>query len=329
VTIARRPWPGVALAFIAALALAASLALVAARASAGPAHAAGGGAKEKIAFWDFVSGQVYAVNADGTGLRQLTHAAGGVQAMHPDFSPNGKLIAFSLGNGSHPWRIWVMHSDGTHKHRLATDTKGFRDNTPAYTPNGRAIVFSRCLPGDGVCAIWEMNADGTHKHALTRYIPSGVHERVDFAPAVSPNGKRIAFLRFGSNGIQAQIWVMNSDGSNSHAITAPRLEATAPAWSTDNRWIVFNSNNSRTGSRIFAMKPNGKDVRALSPNRFPHNDAGPSYSPDGNQIAFSSDRRYPDGCCLDLFEMRADGSREHKVNLNLHHAGILDPVWQP
>jgi hypothetical protein len=27
--------------------------------------------------------------------------------------------------------------------------------------------------------------------------------------------------------------------------------------------------------------------------------------------------------------MRANGSREHKVNLNLHNPGIIDPVWQP
>ena len=317
------------LALLGVLALAAALALAAGRASAGAASPAAHGTQEKIAFWDFVSGQIYTVNADGSGLRQLTHATSGVQAMHPDFSPNGKLIVFSLGNPTHPWRIWVMHTDGAHQRRLTTDTKGFRDNTPVYTPNGRAIVFSRCLPGDGVCAIWEMNADGTHKHALTRYIPSGVHERVDFSPAVSPSGKRIAFLRFQSNGIQAQIYVMNADGRNAHAITAPRLEGGAPAWSPDGRWIAFNTSNNRTGSRILAMKPDGKDVRALTPNRFPHNDVGPSYSPHGKQIAFSSDRRYSDGCCLDLFEMRANGSREHKVNLNLHHAGILDPVWEP
>jgi TolB protein len=249
--------------------------------------------------------------------------------MHPYFSPDGKRIVFSLGNSNHPWRIWVMRSDGTDQHQLTTDTKGFRDNTPVYTPDGRAIVFSRCLPGDGVCAIWKMNANGTHKRALTPYVPSGIHERVDFGPAVSPNGKQIAFPRFFANGIQAQIYLMDANGSHPHAITAPRLEAASPAWSPDGRWIAFNTNNLRTGSRIFAMNPNGKDLRALTPSRFPHNDVGPSYSPDGKQIAFTSDRRYPDGCCLDLFEMRADGSREHKVNLNLHHAGILNPVWQP
>jgi TolB protein len=318
-----------ALALLAALALAAVLALAAARASAGAAGAAGRATQEKIAFWDFMSGQIYTVKADGSGLRQLTHATGGVQAMHPDFSPNGKHIVFSLGNGSHPWRIWVMRSDGTHQHRLTTDTKGFRDNTPVYTPDGRRIIFSRCLPGDGVCAIWEMNADGTHKHRLTRYVPGGIHERVDFFPAVSPDGKRIAFTRFQSDGIQVQIFVMNADGSNPHSITTPRLEAGSPAWSPNGRRIAFNSNNNRTGSRIFAVDPNGKDLRALTPNRFPHNDVGPSYSPETKQIAFTSDRRHPDGCCLDLFEMRADGSGEHKVNLGLHNAGILDPVWQP
>ncbi|MGN6167014.1 MAG: TolB family protein [Solirubrobacteraceae bacterium] len=326
---ARRPRPGMALALLAAVALAAALALVAARASAGPARPAAHGTQEKIAFWDFVSGQVYTVNADGSGLRQLTHATGGVQAMHPDFSPDGKLIVFGLGDNTHPWRIWVMRSDGTRQRQLTTDTKGFRDNTPIYTPNGRAIVFSRCLPGDGVCAIWEMNADGTHKHALTPYVPSGVHERVDFGAAVSPNGKRIAFTRFFANGIQAQIYLMNADGSNPRPITAPRLEAAAPAWSPNGRWIAFNTNNLRNGARIFAIRPNGKHLRALTPNHSPHNDYGPSYSPNGKQIAFSSDRRHPDGCCLDLFEMRANGSREHKVTLGLRHAGILDPVWQP
>jgi TolB protein len=319
----------VALTLLAALAVATGLALATARASAGAAHAVGRGAKEKIAFWDFVSGQIYTVNADGSGLRQLTHATGGVQAMHPAFSPNGKLIVFSLGNSSHPWRIWVMHSDGTHQHQLASDTKGFRDNTPVYTPDGRSIVFSRCLPGDGVCAIWQMNADGTHKHALTPFVSSGVHERVDFGAAVSPNGKRIAFTRFFANGIQAQIYLMNADGSNPRPITAPRLEAAAPAWSPNGRWIAFNTNNLRMGSRIFAMRPNGKDPSALTPNRFPHNDYQPSYSPDGKRITFTSDRLYQNGCCVDLFEMRANGSREHKVNLSLHHAGILGPVWQP
>ena len=329
-TAARRPRPGITLALTAALAIAAALALVAARASAGAISAASRGAKEKIAFWDFVSGQVYTVNADGSGLRRLTHTPGHLPAMHPDFSPNGKRIVFSVGDASHPWRIWVMRSDGTHQHQLTNDTKGFRDNTPVYTPDGRAIVFSRCLPGvDGVCAIWEMRADGTHKHALTRYVPSGIHERVDFAPAVSPNGKRIAFLRFESNGVSAQIFVMNADGSKPHAITAPRLEATAPRWSPDSRWIAFNTNNNRTGGRIFVIRPNGKHLTALTPNRFPHNDVGPSYSPDGKQIAFSSDRRHPDGCCFDLFEMRANGSRERKLNLSLPNPGILDPVWQP
>lgn len=328
-TAARRLWPGTAPAFIAAIALVAALALVAARASAGAPRAIGRGSQEKIAFWDFRSGQIYTVNADGSGLRQLTHVTGGVQAMYPDFSPNGKLIVFSVGDPTHPWRIWVMHTDGSHQHQLASDTKGFRDSTPVYTPDGRAIVFSRCQPGDGVCAIWKMRADGTNKHALTPYVSGGVHERVDFSPAVSPNGKWIAFVRFQSDGIQAQIYLINADGSKPHAITAPRLEAGTPAWSPDGRWIAFNSNQVRTGSHIFAIRPNGGGLRALTPSRFPHNDVGPGYSPDGKQIAFSSDRLHPDGCCLDLFEMRADGSREHKVNLNLHHAGILDPVWQP
>jgi hypothetical protein len=60
----------------------------------------------------------------------------------------------------------------------------------------------------------------------------------------------------------------------------------------------------------------------------PHNDGFPSATPQGNRIALTSDRAYPDLCCADLFVMRADGSGLHKVptgGLNQ----VIDPDWGP
>src|SRR5207248_2152215 len=112
----------------------------------------------RIVFWDFTTGQVYSVNPNGSGLRQLTHTDSNHLASWPDFSPNGRHIIFSLrlanADGNDQGRIWVMNANGSDPHQLSHDLAGYRDYDPRYTPDGRHIVFARCLPNDGVCAIY-------------------------------------------------------------------------------------------------------------------------------------------------------------------------------
>jgi Tol biopolymer transport system component len=166
-------------------------------------------------------------------------------------------------------------------------------------------------------------------HALTPYVTGGVHQHSDFGPAVSPDGRWIAFTRFDDEGIAAQVYVMDADGHQPRAITPPRLEGGHASWAPDSSEIVFESNEVGAGSRIFTVRPDGSGLRALTRDRYPHNDVGASYSANGARIAFSSDRRYRDGCCLDLFEMRPDGSGEHRINVGLQKAGIVGAVWSP
>jgi TolB protein len=296
-----------------------------------PAGATFPGPNGRIAFSDYVSGQIYAVNPDGGALRQLTHTKPSRGADFPSWSPNGKKILFSRFRNDLPntdkSRVWIMNADGTNKRKLAGDVNGFRDYTPKFTPDAAQIVFTRCQPDDGVCAIWKMRADGTHKRALTPYVHGPTDEAIDFGLSVSPDGKRIVFTRFASGGFAARLFVMCIDGSNPHAVTPPRLEAGAPDWAPSGHRIVFNSNQPRNGAGLFTMKPDGSEIHRLTPDRFPHNDALSTYSPQGNHIAFVSDRNYPDACCLDLFAIKADGSDEHLINTGLSEHGILWPSW--
>ena len=87
------------------------------QASAGPAFGS------KIAFTSDrdepnVSAEIYVVNADGTGLINLTNHAS--DDTRPDWSPDGTLIAFQSNRHGNP-EIYVMHadgSDGTNPRRL-------------------------------------------------------------------------------------------------------------------------------------------------------------------------------------------------------------------
>ena len=196
-----------------ALALTAGLIL----AQGGAARATLAGRDGRIAFWDFNTGKIYAVNPDGTGLAQLTHAAQGQIAENPAWSPDGRHIAFD-SDMSGAVRLWIMDANGGHAHMVAGDPPNVADSLPAYTPDGRRLVFSRCIMGDH-CAIYSIRVDGTHLRALTP-----LRARADLLASVSPDGRQIAFARFGANGIIAQVYVMRVDGSGAHPVTLAHVD---------------------------------------------------------------------------------------------------------
>jgi Tol biopolymer transport system component len=296
--------------------LLAVLALVASLALAGPAQGTFPGANGRIAFGDFNTGQLYSTNPDGTGLRQLTHLPAGAAAFDPDWSPDGRQIAFASDLSGQP-RLYVMDRDGSHQHLVFSDQPGYNDLFPNYTPDGRRFIFSRCQ-AEGVCAIYSVRVDGTQLRALTRFQPS--LDVFDLLPSVSPDGARIAFTRFNAGGIQAQVYVMGADGSGAHPITPPALEGFGPDWTPDGRHVLVTSDCCRLGSAIYQVNPDGSGLKRLTRPQFPHNDILPSSSPQGNRIVFISDRPYPDLCCRQLFVVRADGSGLRRLE-----AGVAAP----
>ena len=308
-----------------ALAAAASLAAACLTITAAPTAAAARPATGRIAFDDFVTNQVYAVNPDGTALTQLTHEPKGIAARWPGWSPDGShilFVRFTLSNGM--GRIWIMNANGSHQRQLASDTPGYRDYQPKYTPDGRQIVFSRCSPNDGLCAIWIMRSDGTHRRLVVPFLTTPT-ETNNFDANVSPDGSHITFTRFGFHGVISQVWVADISGRHAHPLTAPRLEAGQPAWSPDGSHIAFANNSSRAQSAIYVMRANGTGVTRLATTKWPTNNFGPAYAPDGSQIAFSSDRLHPDLCCEDLFVMHADGAQQHLVATGIK--GVIDVAW--
>jgi hypothetical protein len=73
---------------------------------------------DKVAFMSDRTGkwEVYEVNIDGSGLRQLTDSSGYNSGL-PTWSPDGRYFAFVSDRGSQ-WAIWVMKSDGSEEGKL-------------------------------------------------------------------------------------------------------------------------------------------------------------------------------------------------------------------
>jgi len=228
---------------------------------------------------------VWAINADGTGLTKLTDSAG--YDFDATWSPDGALIAFRSERSGDP-EIWVMNADGTEQHRL---TAGL---SPAWSPDGSQIAYAGpgdipCPPGTGLeCSgLSIMNADGSGQHRVPN-TDGGEY------PSWSPDGTRIAF---NSNLTGDHVmYIVQPDGSNLVDLSAVG-EGWQVDWSPDGRLILFTSSRDYTDNYtdVYVMRPDGSDVRRLTKQRA----YTPAWSPDGTHIVFSAPG---------LFVMNADGT---------------------
>lgn len=116
----------------------------------------------------------------------------------------------------------------------------------------------------------------------------------------------------------AEIYVMNTDGSRIVNLTrAPSFDS-EPAISPDGKRVLFVT--ARDGNReIYVMNHDGSSPENLT--NHPANDERPRWSPDGSKIAFTSDR----SGAFNIFVMNADGSDP----INVTNAQANGATWSP
>ncbi len=216
------------------------------------------GPRSRFSGW----GEVYVMYADGSALRNLTRDPR--TEWRPEWSPDGRKIAFGRLEPGERSEIVVMNADGSGKRTLA-DGGG-----PVWSPDGRKIAFMKALPGapdERVSRssvrfheIYVMNADGSGQRRLTR------NEVSDDGPQWSPDGRRIAFLRGVRRGgaWKADLYVMNADGSEQRNLGGRPVPWFAYAWSPDGRLIAFTRGR---GFEVAVMNADGSGLRDLTHSR--------------------------------------------------------------
>jgi Tol biopolymer transport system component len=121
------------------------------------------------------------------------------------------------------------------------------------------------------------------------------------------------------------IYLMNVDGSNLHNLTNTLdICERNLTWSPDGAWIAYNSNYGfNSGNRdIYLIGNNGRNMTRLTND--PGDDIIPAWSPQGDYIAFMSNRTGS----YEIFIIKPDGSSISQITNNITK-DALDPVWSP
>jgi Tol biopolymer transport system component len=222
---------------------------------------------------------------------------------------------------------------------VATSTTGEDIDVAGYTVSvdggsGHAIGPNATLAIPGLAAgDREVHLTGVASNCAvagenprTVVVTAGSTTRTDFdvaCHAIVPPSPLLGRIAFSSQRDgNAEIYVMNADGSDQTRLTHNAAFDGVPAVSPDGTKILFETKRDQNSEmEIYVMNSDGTGQVNLT--NHPAWDHRPRWSPDGTRILFVSDR---DGA-LDIFVMNADGS--DPVNLTNTPGRNRPADWSP
>lgn len=266
------------------------------------------------------------VSATGKTIRELSPNAGGFFG-GATWSPDGERVAFTSSVRSTFVReesdIFVVDANGENRRRLTRTGRAF---APVWSPDGRTIVFAERV-GEGFppsVGLWAMDADGANLRSLVEAEPG----RVDVPSSFTLDGAELAFTRAHWKEPASGGWLQNTseivlfdvDSRNTRKVLD---RAADPAISPDGRLLAFVTDRDKNGDLAYgdivfhANELYVRDLETGDEQRLTRsrnlNERSPSWSSDGELIAYQRGEVTGNAEAASVLTMRADGTCARRI----------------
>src|SRR6266545_618207 len=221
----------------------------------------------------------------------------------------GHRLHDPAGSGEHCSRIGAHRGDGDSERA---------DRVRPWIDNG----VDRCRL-DPACGDRVPEPDCVRgERAVRRHLARRNIDRIrDELPIWSPDSSRIAFVRY-AGAADAEIFVMDADGSNIVRITENEVDDADPRWSPNGTQLLYNSGSIDLNEQdVYLVTLADLGTRKLTSDGV--NDSFGEWAPDGTGIAYASYR----GDQWDVYVVTADGMAT--TQLTDDPADDFGPRWSP
>ncbi|MBN1991266.1 MAG: SH3 domain-containing protein [Anaerolineae bacterium] len=239
-------------------------------------------------------GDIMLINADGSGLRRLTHG------LDPVLSPDGRAVAFTRWQGDQG-SLWIINTDGSNERLIIDEVR--KAKGPTWSLDGAQIMFN--YQHGGRLEVAEIC------HNLSKSEPKPPMNAYDFEVKMKGMTPYLCWLVPPDPHWGLRL-VNLADGRSEDVFGG--TYAFRPAWDPGQPWRIV----SDSGMGLLGIDLNRPDYREPLTDNV--NDGSPVFSPDGCYLAVTVGNQ-GGSSGYDIFRLNADGSGRVRLTQT--------PLWVP
>jgi TolB protein len=261
-----------------------------------------------------VIGKLYFGSIDADGAKKVARefAADILQQFNVQSLAGTKIYFVSDRTGSK--EIWSMDYDGTNQHQL-TNYKSV-SSMPGVSPDGKLLAYTTYARGNP--RIMVQSTETGKQSVFVNPVAS-----MNATPEFTPDGQHILFSST-FNSADAQIYIANTNGGNLRRVSQVRAIEVSPKVNPKTGTDILFISGRSGHPQLWRMNIDGGDIEMLTTGE--GDVANPSWSPNGQFIAFAWTRGYEIGG-FNIFVM--DVAKRVPVQLT-HGMGVSEnPWWAP